>query len=47
MAQPLGVVYILVTSQPPENRLAQQPSQPMATVLAGTRIGQLVSSGIG
>jgi len=39
-AQPLSVVHILVAGQPPEHRLPQQPSQSMATVLAGARIRQ-------
>jgi hypothetical protein len=32
MAQALGVVHVLVASQPPTYRLPQQPHKPMATV---------------
>jgi len=37
-AQPVGVVHVFVTSQPPEHRLAQQPRQPVATILAGAGV---------
>ena len=40
MAQPLGVVHILVSGKPPEHRLPQQPDQSMPAVLAGARVGE-------
>jgi hypothetical protein len=46
-AQPLGVVHVLIAGQPPEHRLAQQAGQPMATVLAGARIGECIGSPVG
>ena len=41
-AQPVGVVHVLVAGEPPEHRLTQQAHQPVATVLAGARVGQRV-----
>ena len=46
-AQPLGVVHVLVARQPPEYRLAQQPGQPVPTVLAGARISQPIGTRVG
>ena len=46
-AQPVGVVHVLVAGQPPEHRLAQQADQPMATVLAGARVGQRIGTRVG
>lgn len=42
MAQPLGVVDILVSGQPSEHRLPQHADQRMAAVLAGAGIGEHV-----
>jgi hypothetical protein len=46
-AEPLGVVHVLVPGQASKHRLAQQPRQPVATVLAGARIRQRLGSGVG
>jgi hypothetical protein len=43
MAQPLGVVDILVSGQPSEHRLPQHADQRMAAVLAGAGIGEHVT----
>jgi hypothetical protein len=45
--QPLGVVHVLVTGQPPEHRLPQQPDQQMPSVLAGACLGQSLASACG
>jgi hypothetical protein len=45
-AQPLGVIHVLVASQPPEHRLAQQADQ-VAAVLACTRVGQRIGTRVG
>src|SRR3954452_13984056 len=47
MAQPLGVVDVLIPGQPSKNRLAQKTRQPMSTILAGTHVGQPISCRIG
>jgi hypothetical protein len=39
--------YVFVASKPSEHRLAQQAGQPMATILAGARIGELVTGRVG
>jgi len=40
VAQPLGVVRVLVSSQPTEDRLAQQADKGMPSIPALTRIGE-------
>ena len=45
--EPLGVVHVLVAGEPSEHRLAQQAGQPMATILAGAAIGELVTGRVG
>jgi hypothetical protein len=46
-APPVGVVHILVSSEPPEHRLAQQADQPVAAILASTCIGERVRTRVG
>jgi len=46
-AQPLGVVHVLAAGEPPEHRLAEQASQPVATVLASARIRQPIGTRVG
>src|SRR6476469_2613928 len=46
-AQPIGVVHILVTSQPAEYRLPQQPDQQVASVPAGTYLSQSLAAACG
>jgi hypothetical protein len=46
-AQPIGVVHILVTSQPAEYRLPQQPDQQVASVPAGARLCQSLAAACG
>jgi hypothetical protein len=46
-AQPLGVVHVLVTGQPTEYRLPQQPDQQMPSVPAGARLGQSLAAACG
>ena len=46
-AQPIGVVHILVTSQPAEYRLPQQPDQQVASVPAGARLRQSLAAACG
>ena len=43
MAQALGVVDVLVSGKPPEDRLPQQPDQRMTAVLAGACVGEHVA----
>jgi hypothetical protein len=40
VAQTFGVVHVLVSGEPPEHRLPQQPDQRMATVPAGARVSE-------
>ena len=40
MAQPLGVVHVLVSGKPPEHGLPQHPDQSMPAVLAGACVGE-------
>ena len=40
MAQPLGVVHVLISGQPSEHRLPQHSHQRMAAILASARIGE-------
>src|SRR3954468_11730469 len=40
MAQAFGVIYILVSGEPPEHRLPQQPNKRMATVPAGAGVSE-------
>jgi hypothetical protein len=47
MAQPVGVVHVLVAGQPSEHRLTQQTSQPMTTILASARVGQSIGACVG
>jgi len=46
-AQPIGVVHILVTSQPAEYRLPQQPDQQVASVPASARLCQSLAAAFG
>lgn len=43
VAQTLGVIYILVSSEAPEHGLPQQADQCMTAVLAGARVGECFS----
>ena len=45
--KPIGVVHILVTSQPAEYRLPQQPDQQVASVPAGARLCQSLAAACG
>ena len=47
VAQPVGVVHILVAGEPSEHRLPQQADQSMATVLAGARVGERIGARVG
>ena len=47
VAQPLGVVHILVAGEPPEHRLPQQTDQEMLSVLAGARLRQSLATACG
>jgi hypothetical protein len=47
MAQPVGVVHVLVAAQPSEHRLTQQTSQPMPTILASARVSQSIGARVG
>jgi hypothetical protein len=40
MAQAFGIVHVLVSGEPPEHGLPQQPDQRMATVPAGARVSK-------
>ena len=44
MAQPLGVVDVLVSCKPPEHRLPQHSDQRMPAVLARSRVGKPIAS---
>jgi len=46
-AQPIGIVHVLVASQPPEHRLPQQADQEMLAVLASACIRQSLAAGCG
>jgi hypothetical protein len=43
MAQPLGVVDVLVSGQPPEYGLPQHPDQRVPPVLSRACIGELLA----
>ena len=45
--QPLGVVHVLVTGQPPEYRLPQQSDQQVPPVPAGARLRQSLATACG
>ncbi len=47
VAQPLGVVHILVAGEPAKYRLPQQPNQQMPPVLAGARLRQSPATSYG
>jgi hypothetical protein len=47
VAQPVGVVHILVAGQPSEYRLAQQARQSVPTILAGARISKRIGRRVG
>jgi hypothetical protein len=47
VAQLVGVVHVLVTSQPPKHRLAQQVTQQVPHVLAGARIDKRLGTHLG
>ncbi len=47
MAQPIGMVHVLVACKPSEYRLAQQAGQPMATILAGASVGERIGTRVG
>ena len=40
MAQALGVVHVLISGEPPEDRLPQHPDERMSAILAGSSIGE-------
>ena len=42
MAQAFGIVHVIISGEPPEHRLPEQPDQSMAAVPAGPRIGEHV-----
>src|SRR3954469_4814013 len=46
MRQPVGIVHILVSGEPPEHRLAELSNQGMASVRAGAGVRQHLSSGL-
>ena len=47
VAQALGVVHVLISSEAAEHRLPQQTDQRMAAVLAGARIGERLARHLG
>jgi len=47
VAQPVGVVHILVAGQPSEYRLAQQARQSVPTILAGARLSKRIGRRVG
>ena len=47
VAQPLGVVHILVAGEPAKYRLTQQPDQEVASILAGARLRQSLATACG
>ena len=47
VAQALGVVHVLISSETTKHRLPQQTDQRMATVLAGARIGEYLDCHLG
>src|SRR3954470_6354428 len=46
MREPVGIVHILVSGAPPEDRLAELSNQGMSSVRAGAGVRQHLSSGL-